>query len=57
MAPQGGGGDDKWKQGIREAVEAAMEDQPIGTTMVIEAIEVRKKNPIHEYRVILRGQG
>jgi hypothetical protein len=48
---------DKWKQSIKEAVEAAMDDQPVGTTMVIEAIEVRKKNPIHEYRVILRGKG
>jgi hypothetical protein len=46
---------DKWKKTIREAVEAAMEDKPVGTTTVIEAIEVRKKNPLHEYRVILRG--
>jgi hypothetical protein len=43
----------KWKQSIKEAVEAAMEDQPVGTTMVIDKIEVRKKNPIHEYRVVL----
>jgi len=48
---------DKWKETIRKAVEAAMEDKPVGTTMIIEAIEVRKKNPIHEYRVILRPEG
>lgn len=45
---------DKWRQSIKDAVEAAMEDKPVGTTEVIEAIEVRKKNPLHEYRVILR---
>lgn len=49
--------DDKWKQSIKEAVEAAMADKPVGTTTVIEAIEVRKRNPIHEYRVILRPGG
>lgn len=48
---------DKWRQTIKEAVEAAMEDKPVGTTAVIEAIEVRKRNPLHEYRVILRPQG
>jgi hypothetical protein len=42
-----------WKKTIKEAVEAAMEDQPVGTTMVIDKIEVRKMNPIHEYRVVL----
>jgi len=44
---------EQWKKTIKEAVEAAMEDQPVGTTMVIDKIEVRKKNPIHEYRVVL----
>ena len=48
---------DKWRQSIKEAVEAAMERKPVGTTAVIEAIEVRKKNPLHEYRVILRPAG
>ena len=48
---------DKWRKGIKEAVEAAMEDMPVGSTAVIEAIEVRKKNPLHEYRVILRPGG
>jgi hypothetical protein len=46
--------DDKWKKTIKEAAEAAMESMPVGTTTVIEAIEVRKKNPLHEYKVILR---
>lgn len=49
--------DDKWKKTINEAVEAAMENDPVGTKAVIEAIEVRKKNPLHEYRVILRPSG
>lgn len=49
--------DEKWKKTISEAVEAAMEGVPIGKTRVIEAIEVRKKNPLHEYRVILRPGG
>jgi hypothetical protein len=44
---------EQWKKTINEAVVAAMEDQPVGTTMVIDKIEVRKKNPIHEYRVVL----
>jgi hypothetical protein len=44
---------EQWKKTIREAVVAAMADQPVGTTMVIDKIEVRKKNPIHEYRVVL----
>ena len=47
---------DKWRQTIKEAAEAAMEDKPVGTTAVIDAIEVRKRNPLHEYRVILRPQ-
>lgn len=45
--------DELWKKTIKEAVEAAMEDKPIGTKMIIDKIEVRKKNPIHEYRVVL----
>jgi hypothetical protein len=49
--------EDKWKKTIREAVEAAMADVPVGQTRIIEAIEVRKKNPLHEYRVILRAGG
>jgi hypothetical protein len=49
--------DDKWKKTFREAVEAAMENDPVGTKVVIEAIEVRKENPLHEYRVILRPAG
>lgn len=46
--------DDMWKKTITAAAEAAMENMPVGTTTVIEAIEVRKKNPLHEYKVILR---
>jgi hypothetical protein len=48
---------DKWKRTIQEAIEAAMEDKPVGSTAIVEAIEVRKKNPLHEYRVILRPGG
>lgn len=48
---------DKWRKTISEAVVAAMEDMPVGSSAIIEAIEVRKKNPLHEYRVILRPQG
>lgn len=42
-----------WKASIKEAVEDAMKDVGIGETLVIDKIEVRKKNPIHEYRIFL----
>jgi hypothetical protein len=48
---------DKWRKSIEAAIEAAMEDKPVGSSAVVEAIEVRKKNPLHEYRVILRPGG
>ena len=40
-----------------KVIEAAMDDKPVGSTAIVEAIEVRKKNPLHEYRVILRPGG
>jgi hypothetical protein len=42
-----------WRLTIKEAVEDAMKDVGIGETLVIDKIEVRKKNPIHEYRIFL----
>ncbi|HEY8192938.1 MAG TPA: hypothetical protein VIF36_03335 [Gaiellaceae bacterium] len=42
-----------WKDSIKNAVEDAMKDVPLNETLVIDKIEVRKKNPIHEYRVVL----
>jgi hypothetical protein len=42
-----------WKETIREAVEDAMADVPYGEVLVIDKIEVRKENPIHEYRIVL----
>jgi hypothetical protein len=42
-----------WKASIREAVEDAMKDVGVGETLVIDKIEVRKMNPIHEYRIWL----
>jgi hypothetical protein len=43
----------EWKVSIKEAVEDAMKDVGIGETLVIDKIEVRKQNPIHEYRIWL----
>jgi hypothetical protein len=42
-----------WRLTIKEAVEDAMKDVGIGETLVIDKIEVRKKNPLHEYRIFL----
>ncbi|MDQ3778268.1 MAG: hypothetical protein M3310_05305 [Actinomycetota bacterium] len=42
-----------WKETIREAVEDAMSEVPYGEVLVIDKIEVRKQNPIHEYRIVL----
>ena len=38
---------------MREAVEDAMSEVPYGEVLVIDKIEVRRDNPIHEYRIIL----
>lgn len=43
----------EWKNSIKEAVEDAMKDVGLDETLVIDKIEVRKKNPIHEYRIWL----
>jgi hypothetical protein len=42
-----------WKDSIKEAVEDAMKDVGIDETLVIDKIEVRKKNPVHQYRIWL----
>lgn len=42
-----------WKMTIKEAVEDAMKDVGIDETLVIDKIEVRKKNPVHQYRIWL----
>lgn len=42
-----------WKDTIRGAVEDAMKEVPLGEVLVIDKIEVRKENPIHEYRIVL----
>lgn len=51
MAAEGKKGE--WKDSLEGAIKDAMKEVPIGETLVIDKIEVRKKNPIHEYRVIL----
>jgi hypothetical protein len=41
------------KQTIKEAVEDPMRDVGISETLIVDKIEGRKKNPIHEYRIWL----
>jgi hypothetical protein len=44
----------EWKDSIKEAVEDAMREVPVGETLVIDKIEVRNKsNPVHQYRIWL----
>jgi hypothetical protein len=43
----------EWKDSIKEAVEDAMQNVGVGQTLVIDKIEVRKKNPVHQYRIWL----
>ena len=42
-----------WKDSIKDAVADAMKDVEVGETLVIDKIEVRKQNPVHQYRIWL----
>ena len=47
-----------WRRELKEAIDAALEENgvPVGETAIIDYIEVKRvrKNPIHDYRVVLR---
>jgi hypothetical protein len=43
----------EWMGSIKEAVEDAMQNVGVGQTLVIDKIEVRKQNPVHQYRIWL----
>jgi hypothetical protein len=42
-----------WRRELKDAVDAALIDIPIGEERVID-IWVKKRNPLHDYRVALR---
>jgi len=47
---------DGWRKTIAEAIAAAMSTVPYDDPRVVELL-VQKKNPIHEYKVVLRPPG
>lgn len=44
-----------WRYGFRDAIDKALEGQPDGTEMKIEAILVKKRGDtsFHDYRIVL----
>jgi hypothetical protein len=43
-----------WRKSLQEALDAAMADVPVGEEREVDVIYVRKRNPIHEYRITLK---